>query len=64
MGWVTVHCMNHSSLGADLGMIMMDSTADLSSSSAELDFVNATPNPFIIKPDQIIATAIQIDSCY
>ncbi len=43
-------------------MIMMDGVADLSSGSAELDFINATSNSVIIKPDQIVATAIQIDS--
>ncbi len=31
-----VHCMTHSSLCADLGIIMMDGVADLSSDSAEL----------------------------
>ncbi len=36
--------MTHSSLWADLSTIMMDGVADLSSGSAELDFVNATPN--------------------
>ncbi len=40
-----VHCTTHSSLWADLGTIMMDGVADLSSSSAEFDFVNATSNP-------------------
>ncbi len=41
---------------------MMDGVADLSSGSAELDFINGTSNPVIIKPDQIIAMAVQIDS--
>ncbi len=41
---------------------MMDGVADLSSGSAELDFINVTSNPVIIKPGQIVATAIQIDS--
>ncbi len=54
--------MTHSSLWADFGMIMMDGVAELSSGSAELDFVNATSNPVILKPGQIIATAVQIDS--
>ncbi len=41
---------------------MMDGIADLSSGSAELDFVNSTSNLVVIKPGQIVATAIQIDS--
>ncbi len=36
--------------------------AKLSSGSVELDFVNATSNPVVIKPGQIVATALQIDS--
>ncbi len=43
-------------------MIMMDGIVDLRSGSAELYFVNSTSNPVIIKPDQIVATAIQVDS--
>ncbi len=43
-------------------MIMMEGVAELSSGSAKLDFINATPNPVIIKPSQIVTTAIQIDS--
>ncbi len=46
--------MTHSTLWADLGMIIMDYVANLSSSSAELDFVNATFNPAVIRPGQII----------
>ncbi len=57
-----VHCMTHSSLWADLGTIMMDGIVDLSSGSAELDFVNSTSIPVIIKPGQIMATAMQVDS--
>ncbi len=57
-----VFCMTHSSLWADLGVIMMDGIADLSSGSAGLEFVNSTSNPVIIKPGQIVATAIQVDS--
>ncbi len=34
--------MTHSSLRADLGAIMMDGVADLSSGSAGLEFVNST----------------------
>ncbi len=48
-----VHCTTHSSLWADLVMIMMDGIVDLRSGSAELDFVNSTSNPVIIKPGQI-----------
>ncbi len=44
--------MTHSSLWADLGAILMDGVADLSSGSEGL----------VIKPGQIVATAIQIDS--
>ncbi len=51
----------HSSLWADLGTIIMDYVADLSSSSTELEFVNGTSNPVVIKQGQIVATAIQID---
>ncbi len=40
---------------------MMGCVADLSFGSAELDFVNATSNQVIIKPGQIVATAIQVD---
>ncbi len=54
--------MAHSSLWADLGVIMMDGVADLSSGSTGLVFVNFTSHPVIIKPGQIIATAIQVDS--
>ncbi len=42
-------------------MIMMDGVADLSSGSAELDFVNTTSNLVFIKPGQIVAMAIQVD---
>ncbi len=41
---------------------MMDGVADLNSGSAELDFINTTSSPVVIKPRQIVATAIQIDS--
>ncbi len=41
---------------------MMDGVADLSSCSAELDLINATSNPVVITPGQIVATAVQIDS--
>ncbi len=41
---------------------MMDGVADLSSGSAQLEFVNSTSHPVIIKPCQIVATAIQVDS--
>ncbi len=54
--------MTHSSLLADLGMIMMDGVADLSSDSEGLDFINSTSDPVIIKPDKIVATAIKVDS--
>ncbi len=57
-----VHCTTHSSLWADLGMIMMDGIADLSSGSEELDFVNSTSNLVVIKQGQIVATAIKVDS--
>ncbi len=57
-----VHCMTHSSLWADLRMIMMGGIADLSSGSVKLDFVNSTSNPVIIKPGQIVMMAIQDDS--
>ncbi len=60
--WSQVHSTTHFSLWSDLGTIMMDIVADLSSSSAELDFINATSNPVVIKPGQIVATAIQINS--
>ncbi len=40
----------------------MDGIVDLRSGSAELDFVNSTSNPVIIKPGQIVATAIEVDS--
>ncbi len=53
-----VHCTTHSSLWADLGTIMMDGIVDLRSGSAELDFVNSTSNPVVIKPGQIVATTI------
>ncbi len=43
-------------------MIMMDGIADLSSGSAELDFLNSISICVIIKPGQIMATAIQVDS--
>ncbi len=39
-----VHSMTHSSLCADLGTIMMDDIADLSSGSEEQDFVKSTSN--------------------
>ncbi len=54
--------MTHSSLWADLGAIVMDGVADLSSGPAGLEFVNSTFNPVVIKPSQIVATAIQVDS--
>ncbi len=57
-----VHCMTYSSLWADLGMTMMDGVADLSSGSVELDFVNSTSSPVVIKPGQIMATAKQVNS--
>ncbi len=57
-----VHCTTHSSLWADLGTIMMDGVADLSSGSAELDFIDSTFNTVVIKPGQTVATAIQVDS--
>ncbi len=41
---------------------MMDGIADFSSGSPELDFINSTSNPVIIKPGQIMATTIQVDS--
>ncbi len=40
----------------------MDSIVDLRSRSAELDFVNSTSNPVIIKPGQIMVTVIEVDS--
>ncbi len=40
----------------------MGGVADLRSGSAELDFVNATLNSVIIKPGQIVATSMQVDS--
>ncbi len=43
-------------------MIMMDGIVDLRSGSAELDFVNLTSNPVVIKPGQIVATAMKVDS--
>ncbi len=57
-----VHCTTHSSLWTDLGTIMMDCIVDLRSGSAELDFVKSTSNPVVIKPGQIVATAIEVDS--
>ncbi len=57
-----VFCKTHSSLWADLGAIMMDGVADLSSGFAGLEFVNSTSYPNIIKPGQIVATAIHVDS--
>ncbi len=57
-----VHYMTHSSLWADLGTIMMNGIVDLRSGSAELDFVNSTSNPVVIKPCQTVATAIEVDS--
>ncbi len=54
--------MTYSNLWADLGAIMMDGAADLSSGSTELDFVNSTSHTVIIKPGQIVVTAIQFDS--
>ncbi len=41
---------------------MMDGVADWSSGSAVLDFVISTSNTGVIKPGQIVATAIQADS--
>ncbi len=52
--------MTYSSLWADLGTIMMDGIVDLSSGSVELDLVNSTSNLVIIKPGQIVVTAIQV----
>ncbi len=40
----------------------MDSIADLRSGSAELDFVNSTFNAVVIKPGQIVVTAMEVDS--
>ncbi len=40
----------------------MDGIVDLSSGSAELHFVNSTSKLVVIKPRQIMATAIQVDS--
>ncbi len=57
-----VNSTTHSSLWADLGTIMMNTIVDLKSGSVELDFVNSTSNSVIIRPDQIVATAIEIDS--
>ncbi len=57
-----VHCTTHSSLWADLGMVMMHGIVYLRSGSAELDFINSTSNLVVIKPGQIMATAIQVDS--
>ncbi len=54
--------MTHSSIWADLGMIMTDGIVDLRSGSVELDFINSTSNPVVIKPGQIVATAIEVDS--
>ncbi len=56
------HCTTQSRLCTDLGMIMMDGVADISSGSVELDFVNATPNQVVIKPVQIVTTTVQIES--
>ncbi len=61
-GGSQVHCTTHSSLWADLGTIMMDGIVNLSSGSVELDFVNSTSNPVVIKLGPIVATAIQVDS--
>ncbi len=44
-----VHFMTHSSLWPDLGTIMMDGVADLSSGSVELDIINGMPNPVVNK---------------
>ncbi len=49
-----MHCNTHSSIWANLGMIMMDGIVDLSSGFAELDFRNSTSNLVIIKPGQIM----------
>ncbi len=57
-----VHCTTHSSLWADIGAIMMDGVADLSFGSAELEFINSTSYPIVIKPGQIVETAIQVVS--
>ncbi len=54
--------MTHSSLWADLGAIMMDGVADLSSGSAGLELVNSTSHLVVIKPGQIVVTTIQVDS--
>ncbi len=43
-------------------MIMIDGIVDLKSGSAELGFVNSISNPDTIKPGQIVATAIEVDS--
>ncbi len=41
---------------------MIDGIVDLRSGSPELDFLNSTSNPVVIKPGQIMATAIEVDS--
>ncbi len=53
-----VFCTTHSNLWSDLGAIMMDGIADMSSGSVELDFVNSTSHLDVIKPGQIVATSI------
>ncbi len=56
MGWVTC------TLYDPHGTIIMDCIVDLSSDSVELDFINSTSNPVVIKPGQIVATPIQVYS--
>ncbi len=41
---------------------MMDGIADLRSGATELDFVNSTSNPVVIKPGQIMVTTIEVNS--
>ncbi len=40
----------------------MNGIDDLSSCSAQLGFVNSTSNLVVIKPDQVVAMAVQVDS--
>ncbi len=57
-----VHRTTHSSLWADLGMIMKDGLNGLTSNSAQPDFVTSTSNLIVIKPGQIVEMIIQVDS--
>ncbi len=57
-----VNSTTYSSLWTDLGTIMMDGIVGLRCGSVELDFFNSTSNHVVIKPGQIMATAIEIDS--